>query len=332
MTSSDFRQITIKGEAGKADHLFRAAASAFCSLTRPSRRDIAQIEDLAMPLFESVSVEARRYMAAVLCECQYAPASLVRRLSNERIDIAAPVLIRSNVLTDFDLIALIGRHGAGHARAIARRPGLNPAIASLAALIDRTAARPARTVSKPAGTVAPPTAELLPDIGSAGQGNAAETARQRLRSLMSPPDAVGPAVATPATYMHLRSTALTGKRGLFQTALADTLGIGFATAGEILEPFSYASLLAALRTLDLIPEQAFLITAAIYGQQFVQAEAIRLFLARYRELSRESALERLASWNTPPADPIQWKSAEEASDAPAPAGLEATPPVRLTAR
>ena len=82
-------------------------------------------------------------MAAVLCECQYAPASLVRRLSNERIDIAAPVLIRSNVLTDFDLVALIGRHGAGHARAIARRPGLNPAIASLAALIDRTS-NPAR--------------------------------------------------------------------------------------------------------------------------------------------------------------------------------------------
>ena len=56
MSSSDFRQITIKSEAQKAERLFRAAVSAFCSLTRPSRREIAQLEDLALPLFDFVSV------------------------------------------------------------------------------------------------------------------------------------------------------------------------------------------------------------------------------------------------------------------------------------
>ena len=113
MSSSDFRQITIKGETLKAERLFRAAVSAFCSLTRPSRREIAQLEDLTLPLFDFVSVESRRYVAAALSECQYAPATLVRRLADETVDIAAPLLIRSNALSDIDLIALIGRHGLG---------------------------------------------------------------------------------------------------------------------------------------------------------------------------------------------------------------------------
>ena len=106
----------MKGEAGKADRLFRAATSAFCSLTRPSRRDIVQLEDLALPLFNLVSVEARRYMAAALSDCQSPPPALVRRLCDETIDIAAPLLIlaitgapvRQTVPTDLLAMAIAG--------------------------------------------------------------------------------------------------------------------------------------------------------------------------------------------------------------------------------
>ena len=141
MSGSDFRQITLNGEAPKRERLFRAAVSAFCSLTRPSRRDISQLEDLTLPLFDCVSPESRRYVAAALSECPYPPPRLVRRLCDEPLDIAAPLLIRSKALTEIDLLALIGRHGAGHARAIGRRPGLNPTIADLIAVIDRKSRR-----------------------------------------------------------------------------------------------------------------------------------------------------------------------------------------------
>src|SRR5690606_16242891 len=110
VTSSDFRQITIRSDAQRAERLFRASVSAFCSLPRPSRREIAQLEDLALPLFDLVSVEAKRYVAAALSECAYPPAGLFRRLCDETVDIAAPLLIRSAALSDVDLIALIGRH------------------------------------------------------------------------------------------------------------------------------------------------------------------------------------------------------------------------------
>jgi len=141
VSSSDFRQIAIRTESGKAERLFRAAVSAFCSLTRPSRREIAQLEDLTLPLFDSVSVESRRYVAAALSECEYAPTALVRRLCEEPVDVCAPLIVRSRVLSDIDLIALIGRHGIAHARVIGRRPDLNPTIAELVKALNRSELR-----------------------------------------------------------------------------------------------------------------------------------------------------------------------------------------------
>ncbi|WP_204279817.1 hypothetical protein, partial [Serratia marcescens] len=64
MSSSDFRHIAVRMETGKAERLFRAAISAFCSLPRPSRREIAQLEDLALPLFDDTPNEALRFGAA----------------------------------------------------------------------------------------------------------------------------------------------------------------------------------------------------------------------------------------------------------------------------
>ena len=137
MSTSDFLQIATRAEAGKSERLFRASISAFCSLTRPSRREIGQLEDLTLPLFDSVSPEGLRYAAAALSECAHAPEALVRRLCESTVDIAAPLLARSKALTDIDLIALIGRHGLPHARAIAKRKELNVTIANLIRALEK---------------------------------------------------------------------------------------------------------------------------------------------------------------------------------------------------
>src|SRR5207342_2777420 len=87
-------------------------------------------------------------------ECANPPAALVRRLADEPVAIAAPVLLRSNALTDIDLIALIGRHGVGHARVVGRRPGLNPTIALLVGALLKSARRPPPTADSRAMPVA----------------------------------------------------------------------------------------------------------------------------------------------------------------------------------
>jgi uncharacterized protein (DUF2336 family) len=314
VSASDFRQIAIRADPGKPERLFRAVVSAFCSLTRPSRREIAQIEDLTLPLFDSVSVESRRYVAAALSECEYAPAGLVRRLCEQPVDIAAPLLIRSRALGDVDLIALIGRHGLPHARAIARRKDLNPTIADLIRALEKPTLVRFRQPEASAKAV-PENAEAVsidPDRQALDRqaldrqapdrqtlGLAAENARRRLRSMMRA-DADSGATINPSvdaeTYVKLRETALTGNAAFFQTALADALEIDFLTARSLIANRNYTSLLAALRVLDLSEDRAFLVTVAIYPTQFPHPHAIRIFLDRYRLLHRDAALDRLRGW------------------------------------
>ncbi|TPL49472.1 DUF2336 domain-containing protein [Mesorhizobium sp. B2-4-6] len=332
MSSSDFRQIAIRTEAGKAERLFRAAVSAFCSLTRPSRREIAQLEDLTLPLFDEVSVESRRYVAAALSECEYAPAALVRRLAEEPVETAAPLLTRSKALSDVDLIALIGRHGLPHARAIARRKELNPTIADLIRALER----PTLVMTQPPETVTrlAPKPEVMAkaDADRPAPGHAEENARRRLRSMMCPTGDsadVNTFLAQPA-YVKLRETALTGNAAFFQTALADALDIDFATARSVTGQSSYAALLAALRALDLGEDRAFLIAVAVYPGEFPHPQAIRLFLDRYRLLHREAALDKVRAWKAEThsrairGNAVETESREASNSDEASAGLKAS--------
>ncbi|UVK44491.1 hypothetical protein BPNPMPFG_006415 [Mesorhizobium sp. AR07] len=350
MSSSDFRQIAIRTDSGKAERLFRAAVSAFCSLTRPSRREIGQLEDLTLPLFGDVSVESRRYVAAALSECEYAPAGLVRRLCEEPVDIAAPLLIRSRAVSDIDLIALIGRHGLPHARAIARRKDLNPTIADLIRALERptlvrvrepdVSVAPADKAAAAAADKAAPVStqaaseELTRERAT---GIAAENARRRLRSMMRTGEQAAGPNADPFsgadTYVKLRETALTGNAAFFQTALADALDIDFSIARSLTANQNYASLLAALRSLDLSEDRAFLITVAVYPTQFPHPQAIRTFLDRYRLLHRDVAQDKVRLWKAETLSRVvrdaapansDTRTASNSDDAAASSGLRAS--------
>lgn len=279
MSSSDFRQIAIRTEAGKAERLFRAAISAFCALTRPSRREITQLDDLTLPLFDEVSPEARRFAAAALSECESAPAGLVKRLSDEPVEISAPLLVRSRALADVELIALIGRHGLPHARAIARRKELHPTIASLVRALDRPGAS---SEQKAAAT----------------RGKAADRTRDQLRSMMAdgPHLSFSVTPATPQGFGRLLDAALDAHAAFFHTALADALAIEFDAARKIASSSDYFSLLTALRALELKEAEAFLITSAALPGSFPDIGSVRLFIERYRGLEPKNAIARVASW------------------------------------
>lgn len=292
----------MNGEPGKADRLFRAAVSAFCSLTRPSRNEIAQLEDLALPLFDSVSVESRRFVAAALSECTHAPTALVQRLCDEPVDIAAPLLIRSNALNDVDLIALIGHHGLPHARAIARRPGLNPVIANLIKALVNSGVNSGVQREETAVEIDPPLTASNdggPVQASAAMPSESETVRRRLRAMMRPAADSGAdrdtlADSKPVDFSKLLSAALAGDPPSFQAMLADALGIDSRLAQSIAG--STDKLSTALRALDLREEQAFLLTAALFPASFQHTESIRQFLQKYRLCPREAARDKLRGW------------------------------------
>lgn len=310
MSSSDFAHIASRTESGKADRLFRAAVVAFCALTRPTRRETAQLEDLVLPLFDAVSPASRRYVAACLADAHDAPSGLVRRLADEPVDISAPLIIRSPKLTDIDLVALIGRRGLAHARVVGRRGDLNPAIANLVRALEKQppAARNTGDEIMPRPAVHP-SAPAEPDQPASIKADRAETpaedVRRRLRSMMLPAQATKRPISTQfplehvprgAIFAKLRATALTGNAAYFQTALADALGIGFRLARAMTETEGYAELIFALKALDLDSEEAFVLAAAMFPRRFPHAEAIRLFIERYDLCHPEAARDRLRGW------------------------------------
>lgn len=302
MSSVDFRHIAVKGKTRREERLFRAAVSAFCALTRPSRSETAQMEELTLQLFDMQTRDSKRFAAAALSEVADTSNALIRRLCEEPVDIAAPLLIRAKALPDVELIALIGRHGIGHARAIARRKDLHPTIAALIRALEAQQSVDRPTPEEPAMAKEIPAARPL--FGPASRppdeaGAAAERMRERLRSFMAQTPAA-PASAAPAPgarpYQRLKMTALAGNAAFFQTALADALDIEFAVAREIATGAGYTSMIAALKALDLAEEEAFLITSAVFPAFFAHAEAVRLFVERYGQMDRNAALDMVRGW------------------------------------
>ena len=128
---SPSENIQLGENLAKADRLFRAAISGFCSLSAPARRDALRLDELAMPLVPLVGEDTLRFAAAALSGCEIAPPALMRRLCDMPIPVSAPLLVGARALADIDLIGIIGRNGLEHARAVAQRRSLNPNIISL---------------------------------------------------------------------------------------------------------------------------------------------------------------------------------------------------------
>ena len=202
-----------------------------------------------------------RFAAAALSDSAAAPLALVRQIAALPVDVSAPLLVRSPLLGEVDLIALIGRLGLAHARAIARRPQPGPRLkALLSSLRDEDIAR------------------RFPPL--AGEDRLA-VARERLRAIGRD--------QTPAGAAHWRSlcdSALTGIPALFQTALADALETGFSAAGRIVEREVLS--IAAFRVIGLSAEQAFLLVCATGAARLAAATFIRQFFSDYDSLDIEA--------------------------------------------
>lgn len=274
--------------------------AAFCSLTRPTRREIIQLDQLAHPLFDKVSAETRRYVAAALSDSQHAPRELARRLAAQPVDISAPLLMRSPVLTDVDLVGLIARHGLSHARVIARRRDLNPAIARL--VMALSAAIPA----DPNESSAPSQPVTLAMHAPPAPPTAAERTRQSLRAIMGGQDAepkreksfaeaYRSALDAHGLYERFRTSLLAGDAEAFRQAVRAATGLDERAAGTIAEARDLDDLIAVFRHIGLGEEQAFLLVCAAVPGRFSSTGAIRAFLHDFRRLGREAASRRVAA-------------------------------------
>ena len=122
---ANFRVLKGEADAAERDHLIRNLAQLFSYVSdRCDDEQVAQYDEVLCQLADIVEVEARAHVAKLLAPLERAPGMAVVKLANDVIDVAAPLLEFSNVLSDDDLIEIVEQRSEAHRVAIAGRKGL----------------------------------------------------------------------------------------------------------------------------------------------------------------------------------------------------------------
>lgn len=227
-----------------------ATVTSFEELERPTRHDLRQFAELFAPLFKAASSETRRIAAAALSRCPTVPAEVVLLIAGEPVDISAPFLAHSSALTDAEIAEIVRRHGASHARSLARRAGLSArAAALLAGTGDAAVIRSLKLRGLMPEDPAADNAEAL-------QRRRDDELRRRLRAMVGAPTEPEEPKETAAPPHLDRSDAERLLRFVeereplyFATALADILGVSFELAERIMLDISGADLARTLAAL-----------------------------------------------------------------------------------
>ncbi len=293
-----FRALEQPGHANRKDEILRASISAFVALSKPNKRDCNQIEDLALPILAFASDQTKRFVCAALAENASAPANLVRKLCDEPVEICAPLLLLSPVMTPIDLVAIIGRKGKDHARIIARRSHLPNDVIEALALVDD-----ARVRARAAGSFdvadANSSSNIKPTTAAQARTLLAELAISLNKAEQAPlaandlDDVEFAAAGIDAKLIRL---ALHEESGLFATALADATGLSFGRTQRLVKRIASGELLTALRALGVSVDSAFVTVCALNPHIGSSKLEIRLFRDRFEQLDQDKAVETLRRW------------------------------------
>lgn len=94
----------------------------------------ALMSDILCKLIENIETSVRRELAERLSSNNQAPPDLILMLANDQISIARPILERSPVLQDPDLVEIVRNRSKEHRLSIAIREDINPDVSD--ALIE----------------------------------------------------------------------------------------------------------------------------------------------------------------------------------------------------
>ncbi|MEP1933110.1 MAG: DUF2336 domain-containing protein [Roseibium sp.] len=128
----NFSELT--GEAGSARRaeLARHVATLFALTSdRCSDEQVDIYDSVLLRLVDMVEDEVRRYVADQMSNLRRGPEETIRRLADDDINIAEPILVRSTVLRDTDLVKIAEKQGDAHRFAIAQREVLSEEVTDI---------------------------------------------------------------------------------------------------------------------------------------------------------------------------------------------------------
>ncbi|MEP1443458.1 MAG: DUF2336 domain-containing protein [Hyphomicrobiales bacterium] len=111
-----------------SEQLFDLMFDLFATSKDVPQENASLCEDVLTHLIAYVEVEARKRIAERLAQLEYAPRRVMKSLAIESIEIAKPVLSKSPVLEDEDLLMVTRVCGPQHLEAIAERPAISPFV------------------------------------------------------------------------------------------------------------------------------------------------------------------------------------------------------------
>jgi uncharacterized protein (DUF2336 family) len=79
-------------------------------------------------LLDDMALDVRAEYAAMTAESEQMPKSIIMRLANDEISVASPILERSPLLDDDDLVSIVEKHGQDHMYAVAGRQTISEKV------------------------------------------------------------------------------------------------------------------------------------------------------------------------------------------------------------
>ncbi|MFZ2101677.1 MAG: DUF2336 domain-containing protein, partial [Oricola sp.] len=249
-----------------------SAVREFCQRQRPLREDVLRLVDLVMPQLALIGDGSRRQIAAALATSDFAPKTLLLALCDFPLAVCSPILTRSALLNDAELLAIISQHGEEHARAIARRTQLSiPVISALRSLKSEAVDRGLDLRKRLDDGLPSEQAQSFEHFKSLMHGDIAQHAR--------------PVVAV--DFDELVSLARDPNPMLFRTAVADALAITIASAAALCANPTSRNLVYMLRFIGTPFEHAFRIFTALAPDLADEPSVARRFETVFREITVE---------------------------------------------
>ncbi len=258
------------------------------------------LADLVLPLLPRIGDEARRTVATLLAGCGFAPKALLLALADFRVALCSPILTRSPLLTDPELLAIISQHGEEHARAIARRPALNfPVVSALRAMnsagVDRALDLRQRVDPATSRDAAQSPATLNNAFTPIQSGNPSPYKPQVVASSEA---VTGLPRRTGTDHGELLELAREQNRTLLHTAFADGLCVTVASAAALCSDPTSRNLIHALRFLEAPTPVAGGIFQCLAPALSKQEGVMARFEAVYEAVTPEQAARKVLQWRS----------------------------------
>ena len=322
--SDDLMTLALSRPEDRDATLLRAATALFCQEPSHDRDGIRRFEQLAVHLLPKIAPDDRAYIATLLSHRSDAPSAVMRMLARDTIDIAAPALRHSSVLTTIDLLGVIAVSGPEHHRLIAGRTDLSADVLRALAIARKktagaedTAAAEAPIAARPSGRaewpIPPPTLPTtarpmpMPDFGAflaAPREHrlwilAEASARAAAANQGSPIRKYGRLLRKSYALAEIVASAKRGDRTGMLAGFSSALGLATAIVGRLIEDPSGEPLVLMIKASGLSDADGNIVL--LLGNKRIGTSVDEFFrlAALLSSVERSTAVAFIDAWRQP---------------------------------